>query len=167
MAAVYVVMGVSGSGKTTIGKKLAERLDLPFYDADDFHPAANIDKMAAGHSLEDTDRWPWLDTLAKEIVAWSEQRGAVLACSALKEVYRERLFVGAQALARARQCFIYLDAPFDVIKARLALREHHFFDVRLLQSQYDTLEIPNYGIHINVTPTEDDTIKEILATLNH
>lgn len=167
MAAVYVVMGVSGSGKTTIGKKLAERLDLPFYDADDFHPAVNINKMTAGYSLEDTDRWPWLDTLAKEIAVWSEQRGAVLACSALKEVYRERLFVGAQALARAKQGFIYLDAPFNVIKARLASREDHFFDARLLQSQYDTLEIPNYGIHIDVSQTEAETIKEILATLNH
>ena len=150
MGNVYIVMGVSGCGKSTIGKMLSERLEIPFYDADDFHPQVNIDKMASGHPLQDEDRWPWLEAIAVEIIKWSSSKGAVLACSALKEVYRERLF-SKSAFAKAKQHFIYLDADFETISSRLASRKNHFFDPALLQSQFDTLEVPSYGIHIDVT----------------
>lgn len=164
MSVVYIVMGVSGCGKTTIGKKLAATLDLPFYDADDFHPQANIDKMASGSPLQDNDRWPWLDALAVKINMWSRAKGAVLACSALKEVYRERLY-SDNAFAKAKQNFIYLDANFETISQRLALRQNHFFDPALLQSQYDTLEIPSYGIQVSVAQSTDQILTDILKEI--
>lgn len=164
MSVVYIVMGVSGCGKTTIGKKLAATLDLPFYDADDFHPQANIDKMASGSPLQDNDRWPWLDSLATEIKQWSSGNGAVLACSALKEVYRERLY-SDNAFAKAKQNFIYLDANFETISQRLASRQNHFFDPALLQSQYDTLEVPSYGIQVSVAQSTDQILTDILKEI--
>ena len=160
MGNVYIVMGVSGCGKSTIGKMLSERLEIPFYDADDFHPQVNIDKMASGHPLQDDDRWPWLEALAAEIIKWSSSKGAVLACSALKEVYRERLF-SKSAFAKAKQHFIYLDADFETISSRLASRKNHFFDPALLQSQFDTLEVPSYGIHIDVTIEKEAIINRV------
>lgn len=164
MSVVYIIMGVSGSGKTTVGRRLAQQLEVPFYDADDFHPPVNIDKMGAGHPLVDTDRWPWLAILAREIARWSEGLGAVLACSALKEVYRQRLFEDKHAFAKAKKHFIYLYGSFEVINERLAKRKNHFFNPLLLQSQFDTLEVPSYGFHISVTQSEDKIIKEIIAT---
>jgi len=164
MENVYIVMGVSGCGKTTIGKILSTRLEIPFYDADDFHPQVNIDKMASGHPLQDKDRWPWLDTLSVEIIKWSSDKGAVLACSALKEVYRERLFPQS-AFAKAKQHFIFLDADYDTISSRLASRKNHFFDPALLQSQFNTLEVPSYGMHIDVTLEEEVIINSILQII--
>ncbi|WP_405212077.1 gluconokinase [Dokdonia sp. Asnod2-E02] len=164
MSVVYIVMGVSGCGKTTIGKKLAATLDLPFYDADDFHPQVNIDKMASGKPLQDSDRWPWLDMLAIKINTWSQAEGAVLACSALKEVYRERLY-SDNAFAKAKQNFVYLDASFETISKRLASRQNHFFNPSLLQSQFDTLEVPSYGIKVSVAQSTDQILTDILKEI--
>ncbi len=160
MKNVYIVMGVSGCGKSTIGKMLSKLLRVPFYDADDFHPQVNVDKMASGTPLQDEDRWPWLDSLALEIQQWSNDKGAVLACSALKESYRERLF-SESAFAKAKQHFIYLNADFETISSRLASRKNHFFDPALLQSQFDTLEVPSYGIHIDVTLEKEVIINRV------
>lgn len=170
MSTVYIVMGVSGCGKTTVGKQLAEQLDIPFYDADDYHLPRNIAKMASGNPLVDEDRWPWLDILAVEIEKWQQDKGAVLACSALKEVYRSRLFgikdggdiADDSAFAKAKKNTIYLEANFDAISVRLASRKNHFFDPSLLQSQYDTLEIPSYGLHIDATLDKRDIVEKII-----
>lgn len=165
MAKVYVVMGVSGCGKTTIGELIARELDLPFYDADDFHPQGNIDKMAAGIGLSDEDRWPWLDVLAIEIEKWSAGSGAVIACSALKEVYRKRLFSNS-AFAKAKENFIYLHVGFDAIRKRLELRENHFFDPELLASQFETLEAPTYGVRLDATISKQMIITRILQIIH-
>lgn len=162
-------MGVSGCGKTTIGELLAARLHLPFYDADDFHPQTNVDKMASGTPLQDDDRWPWLDILAKKIQMWEQDSGAVLACSALKEVYRARLFSNKHApklTSASKNNFIFLDASFEMISNRLAQREDHFFDPRLLQSQFDTLEVPSYGIQANAGLGQEVVLKEILKMVS-
>jgi 6-phosphogluconate dehydrogenase len=161
MEKVYIVMGVSGVGKTTIGEALASALGYPFYDADDFHPQENIAKMASGSPLTDDDRWPWLDALGQKIQDWST-RGAVLACSALKEVYRERL----SAFAKARTSYIYLHASFDEISYRLSERKTHFFNATLLQSQFDTLEPPQKAIRVNGHLTKEQIINYILLKLN-
>ena len=168
MSTVYIIMGVSGCGKTTIGKHLAEKLAIPFYDADDYHLPSNIVKMASGTPLVDEDRWPWLDILALEIQKWQQEKGAVLACSALKEVYRSRLFGIKEnsetnsAFAKAQKNIIYLKADFDTIATRLDSRKNHFFDPSLLQSQFDTLEVPNYGLHIDATLSTDHIVDNIL-----
>lgn len=158
MSKVYLIMGVSGVGKTTIGRLLAQKMDLPFYDADDFHPEANRNKMAAGLALQDEDRWPWLNALANQIEQWS-QEGAVLACSALKESYRETLN------KNARVSFIFLQASFDNIKERLATRKNHFFSPELLQSQFDTLEVPKKAILVNAHKNPKEIVKEIQKTI--
>ena len=138
---VVIVMGVSGSGKTTIGKQLARRMAGVFADADSFHPPANIEKMKAGHPLTDDDRWPWLDAMAAQIGQWlAEGQPAVLACSALKRVYRDRLVTGRSGVA-----FLYLSGSEAVIATRLANRKGHFMPPSLLRSQFETLEPPGEG----------------------
>ena len=136
---IIILMGVSGSGKTTVGKRLAGRLDWPFYDGDDFHPQANIDKMARGEPLTDADRWPWLDAIHAHMVDLIEQgQSAVIAASALKRVYRERL---RGALFDAIQ-FVYLKGSYDLIHRRMTDRPDHFFDADLLRSQFNALQEP-------------------------
>lgn len=131
---VVVVMGVSGSGKSTVGGLLAERLGVPYAEADDFHPPANIAKMAAGHPLDDSDRVPWLDAIAAWITA-RDGLGGVVSCSALKRRYRDRLRVDAPGLF-----FLHLDGSPELIAARLAARMEHFMPPGLLRSQFDALE---------------------------
>ena len=131
-----VVMGVSGSGKTTVGAMLAERLGRPYAEADSFHPQANVAKMAAGHPLDDDDRRPWLAAIA----AWIDERiahreAAVVTCSALKRKYRD-------VLRRPEVAFVYLDGSRDVIAQRMAARKGHFFKPELLASQFADLEPP-------------------------
>jgi carbohydrate kinase (thermoresistant glucokinase family) len=157
---IYIVMGVSGSGKTTIGKLLAERLGLPFYDADDFHPVENIQKMSAGISLSDEDRFPWLDRLRSNFSTW-DRPGAVLACSALKEVYRSFLKAEFNNL-----CFIYLQGSFELIYRRMQQRNNHFMDASMLQSQFDAFEVPDYGIHVGIDQLPTAIIDSILFDLN-
>jgi gluconokinase len=154
-----VVMGVSGAGKSTVGRVIAARLDCPFRDADSFHPPANIAKMASGTPLTDEDRWPWL----RAIAAWiAEHRAAgttgVVTCSALRRVYRDI----ATDKQRADVRLIYLKAEFDLIAARLAARKGHFMPPALLRSQFDALEEPAADEHAITVPI-DATPEEIAA----
>lgn len=138
-------MGVTGCGKTTVGAMLAEACGWNFHDADDFHPAENVAKMQRGAPLTDEDRWPWLDRLNALLVS-REQRGdsLVLACSALKQVYRDRL---------ARNCttvrFAYLEGDMELIRARLAARQGHYMNPKLLDSQFAILERPADALRLD------------------
>src|SRR5882672_2284293 len=134
-----VVMGVSGSGKSTIGEKLAQRLGWSYEDGDRFHPASNVAKMSAGQPLTDEDRWPWLQAIANEIDRVCKAgEHAVIACSALKRPYRDILVHGRQDVR-----IIYLQGTQDLIASRLALRKGHFMPPGLLASQFGTLEPPD------------------------
>ena len=138
-------MGVCGCGKTTVGQALAEALHWRFLDADDFHPQANVAKMAAGDPLTDDDRWPWLDRLADELRAiLARDEHAVLACSALKQAYRDRL----QRAGDVR--FVHLAGDFDTIAARLAARKHRYMPATLLESQFAALEPPREALNVDV-----------------
>jgi gluconokinase len=134
-APVIMVMGVSGSGKTSLGKALAARLGLAFLDGDDFHPPANVAKMADGGPLTDEDRWPWLDRLGQAAAA--QAGGAVVACSALKRAYRDRL-----RLSCPRMLLVYIAGDPALIGRRLEGRRGHFMPKSLLASQFDALEPP-------------------------
>ncbi len=143
---IIILMGVSGSGKTTIGQRLAQALSWPFYDGDQFHPPANIAKMQQGIPLTDEDRWPWLHELRARIETWIQQNvSAVLACSALKQAYREYLIndeVGVR--------LVYLKGDFDFIHERLAQRRGHFMPPGLLASQFAALEEPEQGVVVDI-----------------
>ncbi len=151
-----VVMGVSGSGKSTVGLALAERLGVPFADADDLHPAANVAKMAAGHPLDDDDRRPWLELIGRWLADHPD--GGVVACSALKRAYRD----GIRAHA-ADAVFLHLDGAHEVIARRQAGRPGHFMPASLLDSQFETLEplgVDEAGVVVDVA--EDvDTIAQV------
>ncbi len=149
-------MGVSGSGKTTIGKLLAKQLAIPFFDADDFHSNENVDKMAAGIPLNDDDRMPWLLTLQKEIQSW--ENGGVLACSALKDSYRAILSENNSVQ------WIYLEGDFETILKRMESR-NHFMKPEMLQSQFETLEPPSYGVKVSVNDSPEDIVSEIISKL--
>ncbi len=153
---IIIVMGVSGSGKTTIGQKLAQQLGLQFHDADDYHPKANVEKMASGIPLDDNDRLPWLQALAGLLTIWEMQGGAVLACSALKESYRVRL---QKEVGTVR--WVYLSGTKEQLTTRLNERKGHYFDPSLLASQFDTLEEPEYGIHIDIAHSPQQIIDEL------
>jgi gluconokinase len=161
---VVVMMGVSGSGKTTIGSALAKRLDWPFLDADDLHPLANVAKMRAGIPLTDADREPWL----QEVVAWIAERRAagepgVVACSALKRAYRDRLRAADPGLR-----VVFLDGPREQLMQRLAHRIGHFFPPSLLDAQLADLEPPGPHEHPIIVPiglTPDDAVESILVGL--
>ena len=155
-------MGVSGCGKTTIGQTLSKRLKLPFYDADDFHPVSNIEKMASGNPLNDHDRWPWLDNLGNKIKEWKKNGGVILACSALKESYRERI----ATVPKESIHFIFLSGSFNLIKERILSRKNHFFDDNLLQSQFDTLEIPKDAFQVSIERSPDQIANQIIDQLN-
>ena len=134
----FIVMGVSGCGKTTVGTALANRLGWDFYDADDFHPPENVAKMASGTPLNDDDRYPWLVAL-HDLISDSLEKGefGVLACSALKESYREILLQDNENVK-----FVYLKGSFDLILSRMQARSEHYMKPEMLQSQFDTLEEP-------------------------
>lgn len=135
---VFLVMGVSGAGKTTVGAALAARLGAPFLDADDLHPAANRAKMAAGVALDDADRAPWLDAVGAAIEGWvREGSGGVVACSALRRRYRDRLRAADPALV-----LVFLELDAATLAARLAARRGHYFAPSLLPSQLALLEPP-------------------------
>ena len=156
---IYIVLGVSGSGKSTIGKALANHLSIDFYDADDFHPPNNVAKMSQGIPLQDEDRYPWLNAMRSNFELWSKS-GVVLACSALKEEYRIFLNENTDQIV-----WIFLDGSFDLIAERMKNRAGHFMKVALLQSQFDALEVPHYGIHINIDQTPDQIIDELVKKL--
>ncbi len=131
-----IVMGVSGSGKSTVGEKLAEALNLPFLEGDSLHPKSNVDKMASGIPLQDEDRWPWLDKIG-ERMAVAEQ-GLIVSCSSLKKSYRERL----RAAVGGQLAFVFLDGSFEVLHEHMGHRTGHFMPVTMLESQLATLESP-------------------------
>ncbi len=159
---VYIIFGVSGSGKTTIGRLLAKELNIPFYDADDFHPQSNIKKMSDGFSLDDNDREPWLHILTDQIKNWHHDKGAVLACSALKIKYREKLESFHPNLIR----WVFLEGDYEIISERLKARKDHFFRSELLHSQFETLEKSTRGISILVNQSTANMIIEIKSKLN-
>jgi carbohydrate kinase (thermoresistant glucokinase family) len=154
---IIVVMGVSGCGKSTIGKELALRLGYPFLDADEFHPPANVAKMAAGTPLTDEDRAPWLALLNEKLKAAGD---AVLACSALKENYRRLL---SQGVGDCR--FVHLKGSPELIRARLAERKHRYMPASLLDSQFATLEAPAEGIEVDIAQPPERCVEAILARL--
>ncbi|MBV2143217.1 gluconokinase [Falsochrobactrum sp. TDYN1] len=131
-----IVMGVSGSGKSTVGEKLAEALELPFLEGDSLHPKANVDKMSSGIPLQDEDRWPWLDKIGERLT--SAENGIIISCSALKKSYRDHL----RAASREALIFIFLDGSFEVLHEHMGHRTGHFMPVSMLESQLATLESP-------------------------
>ena len=145
----YIVMGVSGCGKSSVAEELARSLGGIYLDADHFHPPANKAKMAAGIPLNDEDRWPWLDALNAQLRGYAQERETLfLACSALKQIYRDRLAEGLGPALR----FIYLKGSKEVIRARMEIRKDHFMPAALLDSQFATLEEPTDAIVIDMTP---------------
>jgi gluconokinase len=154
---VIILMGVSGSGKTTIGQRLAQALGWPFYDGDQFHPRANIAKMQQGIPLTDADRWPWLQALRIHIETCIKQAvSAVLACSALKQVYRDYLLID-----EAEVRLVYLKGDYDLIHERLAQRHGHFMPSGLLASQFEALEEPEREVVVDVVHPPE-TIVELI-----
>jgi carbohydrate kinase (thermoresistant glucokinase family) len=160
-AMVYIVMGVSGAGKTTIGKLLAQKLGLPFYDGDDFHTEESISKMTNGLPLTDDDREGWLQTLADSILKWQLSSGAVLACSALKEKHREIL----RSKAANTVEWIFIQGSKNLIKERLQNRKNHFMGTNLVNSQFEILEEPVYGISVSADNPPEIILEEILMKL--
>lgn len=157
---IIVVMGVSGSGKSTVGERLARHLGWPFYDGDDFHPAANVEKMSRGIPLTDEDRAGWLASLADLIRRRLAEGGsAVLACSALKQRYRDQLRVDASVH------FVYLKGEFDLIRARMHGRRGHYMRPELLASQFAALEEPRDALTLDIARPPDELINQILAAL--
>jgi len=160
---IVVLMGVSGSGKTTIGKILAKRITASFADADDYHSAANKAKMAAGHPLTDEDRQPWLETLNSLLLQWFEAgKGGVLACSALKDVYRKTLVRGLPPNAFY---FVLLEGSKQLIAERLAERKNHYMNPDLLDSQFATLEPPADALRITNDRAPNLVVDEIMNHL--
>jgi gluconokinase len=159
-----IVMGVSGSGKTTIGEKLAARLDWPYEDADQFHPASNVAKMSAGHPLTDEDRWPWLKAIAAEIDRVCDAGGrVVIGCSALKRAYRDILLHD-----RNDTRLVYLNGTQALIADRLGQRKGHFMPPGLLTSQFSTLEPPTSDEHpvtVSIDAAVETIVDDILRQL--
>ena len=159
---LFIVMGVSGCGKSTVGEQLARQLNLPFYDADDFHSAANIEKMSHGIPLTDDDRREWLATLATKIGTWDATSGAVLACSALKEKYRITL----QSQARQPLHWVFLDGPKELLLERMGTRKGHYMHSNMLASQLATLERPAYALRLLITATPEELVAETTDALS-
>jgi gluconokinase len=158
---IVILMGVSGVGKTTVGELLSRKTGWPLYDADDFHPPANIEKMRSGIPLIDDDRWPWLDRL-NTVLREIDQRGgsALLACSALKQRYRERL---EQGLTNVR--WVHLTGSFELIKQRIDARKGHYMTAKLLESQFAALEAPSDAIAIDVSADPEQLAAQVSAAL--
>ncbi len=155
-------MGVSGSGKTTIGRLLAERLSCPFVDGDDLHPDANVAKMAAGMPLDDRDRAPWLAGVRAAIDEHVAGTGrVVVACSALRQSYREII-----AVNRSDVYFVYLRGDGDLIQSRMRKRKGHFMPPELLESQFDTLEEPDDAITVDIRGTPEQIVDQIIIAMS-
>jgi gluconokinase len=161
---IVIVFGVSGAGKTTIGKRLADELGWRFYEADDFHPRANIEKMRSGHPLNDEDRLPWLERLREQITrSLAAKENAVLVCSALKRAYRERLCVSDDVR------FVFLRGDYALIENQLRHRRGHFMNPALLRRQFADLEEPEPDegvLTIELGRTPKELVKEIKAKLH-
>ena len=158
---IIIVMGVSSSGKSTVGQSIARRLHVPFLDGDGYHPQANVEKMRAGIPLTDEDRWPWLERLALALHEAADKKNAsVGACSALKHAYRQFLAdkAGESIL------FVYLDGSREVIAARMAKRQHEYMPTTLLDSQFATLEIPDPATENVLVVPVTDSVEKITQT---
>ena len=162
MSRVYVVMGVCGCGKTTVGERLAEAKGGVYVEGDAYHPAANVEKMRSGQPLDDTDRQGWLESLAEVIREHAEaKRWCFLGCSALKRSYRKILRQGDPDLG-----FVYLHGEREVLQARMDAREGHFMPPGLLASQLATLEEPVRAIRVSIDQTVDAIVAEALAEID-
>ena len=158
---IILVMGVSGSGKTTVGEKLAESLGWEFRDADDFHPQKNIDKMHNGIALDDADRLPWLQKIQDVIKQYlSKNTDLVLTCSALKESYRQMILLDKESVK-----LVYLKGDFELIQKRLKERPHHFMSEKLLKSQFDILEEPCDAIKADISQPLEAIVQNIVDKL--
>ena len=158
---IFILMGVSGCGKTTIGQILSEKLGWPLFDADEFHSPASIDKMRNGIALDDADRWPWLDRM-NAALREREARGesVLLACSALKQAYRDRLSKGIAELR-----WIYLKGGFELIRKRLEARKGHYMKAGLLESQFAALEEPEEALSVDIDDSPNSIADSILRRL--
>jgi carbohydrate kinase (thermoresistant glucokinase family) len=153
---MIIVMGVAGSGKTTVGQKLALALNCPFYEGDDFHPPSNVEKMKKGISLTDEDRDPWLKLLSDKMGQWKKDNPVfVLACSALKAKYRRVLET------HGKVTWIYLKGSYEMVSQRLSKREGHYFPAQLLQSQFQDLEEPEKALVMDIALSEDKIVSVI------
>lgn len=158
---IVLLMGVTGVGKTTVGRALATELAWQFVDADDFHSPENIAKMRAGIPLDDADRGPWLQTLRDNIEQWLQGReSVVLACSALKAAYRDMLAVSPEVKV------VYLKASYEFVARNLAERHGHFMNPSLLRSQFDTLEEPADATVVNVEAPIEQIVTQIRSALH-
>jgi gluconokinase len=158
---IVIVMGVVGAGKTTIGRLLAEQLRWNFADADDYHPAANVEKIRRGIALDDDDRRPWLERLRAAITQWiTEGRNVVMACSALKRSYRHELDVGSEVR------FVYLKGDASLIAKRLRAREGHFAGEQILASQFADLEEPEGAVIAEIDSTPQQIVRRIRERLD-
>jgi gluconokinase len=158
---IVIVMGVVGSGKTTVGRLLADQLAWEVADADDFHPPSNVEKIRHGIALTDDDRWPWLQALREAITHWIyERQNVVLACSALKRSYRRELEIGPEVR------FVYLKGTADLIAARLRLRQGHFADDKILASQFADLEEPEGAVTVEIAAPPQQIVAEIRKKLS-
>ena len=160
MKMMIVVMGVSGSGKSTIGRAVADRLGWPFFDGDDFHPAANIDKMSRGVPLNDDDRAGWLAAIAARMRALiANDCSGVFTCSALKQKYRDQLRVSADVR------FVYLHGSYDLIWSRLRQRTDHYMKPNMLASQFEDLEEPRDALTLNIELPPEHIIEAIMQDI--
>lgn len=159
----FIVMGVSGCGKSSVGQTLASRLGWNFYDADDFHPPENVAKMASGTPLDDSDRAPWLSTL-HDLISSSlrEDKPGVLACSSLKERYRQQLLDGNESVQ-----IVYLKGSYDLIWSRMSARKDHYMKPHMLKSQFEALEEPSNALTMDISMSIDDIVQEILKYMEH
>jgi len=159
---VIYIMGVAGSGKTTIGQKLSSKTGYAFYDADYFHPQENIEKMKAAQPLTDEDRWPWLDNIHAFVSTQLQSNNVILACSALKEVYRQRLSKGIEAQCR----WVYLNGSYQTILERMQSRTGHYMPTTLPQSQFDALEVQARMIEVDIATTPEKVVEEIISKIS-
>lgn len=157
----FIIMGVSGCGKSSVGQSLASHLGWDFFDADDFHPPENVAKMAGGIPLNDSDRAPWLDSL-NELISSSlkADKPGVLACSALKERYRQRLLEGNDGVK-----IVYLKGSYDLIWSRMSARKEHYMKPYMLKSQFEALEEPMNAYTIDISQSIDAIVQEILENM--
>jgi len=155
---IILVTGVSGTGKTTIGQKLANHYQLPFYDADKFHPEVNIEKMSNGIPLNDEDRMPWLQILASLLRNSLSTGGAILACSSLKESYRQILYINDKVN------WIHLKGSKELIWERMLARKNHYMKATMLDSQFATWEEPAYGLKLDI---DQNTGEMLAAAINY
>lgn len=161
MAKAIVLMGVSGCGKTSVGKELSETLNWPFYDGDDYHPQANIDKMAQGIPLNDDDRQPWLERLHALIVGCLDRdQSLIIACSALKAKYRQTLRGDRESVK-----FVHLAGTFDLIFARMQKRGGHYMKADMLRSQFADLELPKQALTVRIDKPVSEIVAEIIENL--